>query len=182
MNQNVLKIFSGSDVEGITALIKQMEKSPFDYLKIEGDGVKIVIGKNGVTDADTAVTQSVPAQAPAPPASFAAPVPAAEAVATPAAPVPAASNAEPIAVAEQPGIFIIKAPSYGMFYAQSDPTAPPYVTVGSAVKKGDTVGLLEIMKTFNAITSDVDGEVVAIHVKNEALLEPEQALFSVRVS
>ena len=183
MKENVLAIFSKADVEGISALISQMEKSPFDYMKLEGDGVRIVIGKNGVTENIEAPAPHVAAPALIPVAAPAdvLPAPAAESISAAKAAIPAPEALGRDAMAEQPGVFIIKAPSYGMFYAQPDPSSPPYVSLGSMVKKGDTVGLLEIMKTFNAITSEVDGEVTAIHVKNEAMLEPEQALVSLRV-
>jgi acetyl-CoA carboxylase biotin carboxyl carrier protein len=59
---------------------------------------------------------------------------------------------------------------------------PPYVTVGAEIKADDTIGLMEIMKTFTAITSPVAGLVTAIHVKNEETLEPDQPLVSVKVS
>jgi acetyl-CoA carboxylase biotin carboxyl carrier protein len=68
-----------------------------------------------------------------------------------------------------------------MYYAQPEPGKPPYVSVGARVKKGDTIGLVEVMKTFNAIPADADGEVVAIHVRDEELLEPGQPLISIRV-
>jgi len=68
-----------------------------------------------------------------------------------------------------------------MFYTRPDPGSPPYVSVGGFVKKGDTIGLLEIMKTFTAITSDVDGEVIAIHALNEQILSPGTPLVSVKV-
>jgi acetyl-CoA carboxylase biotin carboxyl carrier protein len=182
MNKNVLAIFSGSDIEGVSALIRQMEKSPFDYLKLESGGVKITIGKNGAADCDAASAPYAPAPVPAPPVMTAAPASAAEAVSTTAAaPATAAAALTAEIVAEKPGVCIIKAPSYGMFYAQPNPASPPYVVVGSVVKEGDTVGLLEIMKTYISITSDVNGEIIGIHIKNEEIVEPGQALISVRV-
>ena len=185
MKQNVLSIFSGTDVEGISALISQMEKSPFDYLKLEGDGVRIVIGKNGVTENFEASTPHAAASVVAPATAAVLPAPITESIPVAEAPAPASASAAEAwgteTAVEGPGVFVIKAPSYGMYYAQPDPSSPPYVTVGCTIKKGDTIGLLEIMKTFNAITSEVDGEVIAVHVKNEAMLEPGQALVSIRV-
>ena len=164
MNKNVLEIFSGSDVEWIAALIEKMEKSAFDYLKLEGGGLKIVIGKNGVTE----VSEAAPAKAEQP--------------AQASTVIEASPEPTPSAVEAQPGVAVIKSPSYGMFYAQADPSSPPYVSVGGKVIKGDTIGLIEIMKTYNAVTSEVDGEVVAIHAKNEQILEPGTPLISVKLS
>lgn len=177
MSQNILGIFDGKDIEGITALIDRLEKSSFDYLRLEGGGVKIVIGKNGAGEAEAAVLRADAAQPqPAAPAMPAA-VPEPKTTEAPAE-APPTKSAE--AVAEQDGIFVVKSPSYGIFYAQSEPGAPTYVKLGDAVSKGDTLCLVEIMKTFNAITSEVDGQVVGIHVQNQEVLEPGQPLFSIK--
>jgi len=171
MSKNILGIFDGGDIEEISALIDKLEKSSFDYLKLEGEGLSIVIGKNGAGDfpdvgaAPAVVVKTYPASTPEAPDH--------------AVPAPAGSAEKPI-IPEQDGVAVIKSPTYGLFYAQPEPGSPPYVKLGSMVKVGDTVGLMEIMKTFNAITSPVDGEVVAIHVKNEELLNPGQPLVSIR--
>jgi acetyl-CoA carboxylase biotin carboxyl carrier protein len=185
MNKNILGIFDGSDIEGITALIGKLEESSFDYLKLEGDGVKLVIGKNGAGEADVSVLK---AQAPAAVSVTAVKPETAEAPAlVPEAPVPAsaaatASAAKPAgAVAEQAGVFIVKSPSYGIFYAQPEPGAPTYVKLGDTVKKGDTLCLIEIMKTFNALSAEVDGVITGIHVQNQEVLEPDMPLFSIRI-
>ena len=194
MSKNVLEIFSKNDIDGISALIAQLEKSPFDYLKLESEDVRIVIGKNGVTEAAEASTPISQVQAQASAAAGGTPPEPAtqwhkaanEAVESNAsvaieAPQEAVTPGAASSVTEEPGTVIVKSPSYGMFYAQSDPSSPPYISVGSVVKKGDTLGLLEIMKTYSAITSDTDGVVVGIFVKNEDILEPDQPLFSIRV-
>ena len=186
MAKNVLGIFGESDIEGITTLIKQMEKSPFDYLKLEGDGMKVVIGKHGVMEVSDAGSGQV--EAPRQTEAYVA-VPQAvqETVSTagtvePAVEAAAVAGVPDTTILEGPGIFVVKSPSYGMYYAQREPGAPPYVEVGKTVQKGETIGLLEIMKTFNAIVSEVDGEVLAVYVKNEEVLEPGQPLVSIRVA
>lgn len=178
MSNNILGIFDSGDIESITALISTLEKSSFDYLKLEGDGMKLVIGKNGMCEV---AEQSAP-KPEALPKAAAAP----EVIQPPAVTVEAAPIAEPAArptetVTEQAGIFIVKSPSYGIFYTQSEPGAPTYVKLGDTVKAGDTLGLVEIMKTFNAISSEVAGEIVAIHVQNQEVLEPEQPMFSIKL-
>ena len=176
MSKNILGIFDGYDIEGITALVESLEKSSFDFLKLEGDGMAITIGKNGAGEVTAAAQPTAPITVTAAPSVPAAPV--AIAAETPAIEPEAAAAA---AVEEAADIVIIRSPSYGMFYAQSEPGAPAYVKMGDTVKTGDTVGLLEIMKTFNAVTSPADGEVVAIHTQNAEMLEPDQPLFSIRV-
>jgi len=187
MEKNVLSLFSGTDVEGISALIAQMEKSPFDYLRLEGDGIKLVISKNGATEEAEAHALKPSAPTLSQPAVIVQPQPTADTMSAVQMTIASSPTDTALlspmkeAVAKQPGVFIIKSPSYGMFYAQPDPSSPPYVTVGCNVKKGDTIGLLEIMKVYTSVSSEVDGEVLAIHVKNEDLIEPGQALVSVRV-
>jgi acetyl-CoA carboxylase biotin carboxyl carrier protein len=178
MSKNILGLFDGNDIESITTLINTLEKSSFDYLKLEGDGLKIVIGKNGMSEmTEVSAPKAEAAKSLVNPEAN---QPAERNVqSTPAVQEPAAQPAE--AVTEEAGIVVIKSPSYGIFYAQAEPGAPAYVKLGDTVKQGDTLGLLEIMKTFNAITSDVMGEVVGIHVVNQQVLEPEQPLFSVKV-
>ena len=174
MSRNILGIFDGGDISDISALIDKLEKSSFDYLKLEGDGISVVIGKNGAGEfGSVAAPATVPANI-----SLISPA------ALAAAASPTVEAAEPSvrqSVAEQEGIILVKSPNYGLFYAQSEPGAPPYVKVGDTVKAGDTVGLLETMKTFTAISSPAAGEVVAIHVKNEEMLEPDQPLVSIKV-
>jgi len=175
MGRNILGIFDGGDVQEISALVDKLEKSSFDYMKLEGDGISIVIGKNGAGEAGVSVAPAAVGPAvPAPVTSAAA------ASASPAEDGEEMHAAKP-AVSEQDGVIIIRAPSQGLFFAQPEPGAPPYVSVGAAVKTGDTVCLIEIMKTYSALTSPVDGEVIAIHVINEEYLEPDQPLISIKV-
>lgn len=174
MGKNILGIFDGGDIEEISALIDKLEKSSFDYIKLEGDGISIVIGKNGAGE----FTSSVAAPADIVKTAHEKPVGTAT---KEAAPTDAKPSEKPV-VWEQEGVVIVKSPNYGLFYAQSEPGAPPYVKIGDTVKTGDTVGLLETMKTFTAISSPSDGKVTAIHVKNEEVLEPDQPLISIKVN
>ena len=177
MGRNILGIFDGDDIADITALIDKLEKPSFDYLKLEGDGVSVVIGKNGAGGLEGTVLQA----GPAPYAAAVQASPSPQPVSAPAGDTVDEGTDAKITVAEQEGIVLIKSPNYGLFYAQSEPGAPPYVKIGDMIKAGDTVGLLETMKTFTAISSPSDGEVLAIHVKNEEMLEPDQPLVSIRV-
>jgi len=170
MSNNLLNLFDSGDIEGITALIDKLEKSSFDYLKLEGGGMSVVIGKHGAGESAGGVA-----------ASFAAAAPEAAAVPSEALQTAPPEPQQKTYVPEQPGIFIIKSPSYGLYYSQPEPGLPPYVTEGAYIHKDDTVGLMEIMKTFSAITSPVDGEVAAIYVKNEETLEPGQPLISIKL-
>ncbi|MDR1674550.1 MAG: acetyl-CoA carboxylase biotin carboxyl carrier protein [Oscillospiraceae bacterium] len=104
-------------------------------------------------------------------------------VITPAVPVNAAANGSSANStpenAADTGILEIKAPIIGTFYAAPSPDAPPFVTVGQSVKKGDTVMIIESMKLMNEIQCDFDGTVKEILVKNGESVEFDQTVITV---
>lgn len=102
-----------------------------------------------------------PAAAPLP---VAAPAPAAPAP----APAPAAEADEPLDMSHTTAV---RAPMVGVFYAAPAPGAEPFVQVGSKVKKGDTLCVIEAMKVMNEVTAEQDGEIVDICVKDGDLVE-----------
>lgn len=71
----------------------------------------------------------------------------------------------------------IKSPMVGTFYSASSPGAKPFITVGSQVKKGDVVCVIEAMKLMNEVEAEEDGEVVEILIQNEEMVEYGQPLF-----
>ncbi len=75
---------------------------------------------------------------------------------------------------------VIASPLVGTFYSASSPEAAPFVQVGTVVKKGQVLGIIEAMKLMNEIESDVDGVVEAILVKNEDVVEYGQPLFRIK--
>lgn len=87
-----------------------------------------------------------------------------------------AAPAETPAVSQKPAGKSIKAPLVGTFYAAPSPDQPPFVQVGDTVKKGDVVLIIESMKLMNEVTSDVDGVVQEILVKNGDAVEYDQPL------
>ena len=97
-------------------------------------------------------------------------------MATPTSAPQAPSPAGPF----EDGTVAITAPMMGMFYAQPEPGAPPYVSVGSRVEPATTVALVEVMKMFNAVPAGVSGTVMAVLVENSQLVEYGQAMFLVR--
>lgn len=74
----------------------------------------------------------------------------------------------------------ITSPMVGTFYASSSPETKPFVTIGSRVKKGDIVCIIEAMKLMNEVEAEVDGEIVEIIAKNEQMVEYAQPLFVIR--
>jgi acetyl-CoA carboxylase biotin carboxyl carrier protein len=77
----------------------------------------------------------------------------------------------------EPFVHEIKSPMVGVFYAAPAPGSEPYVKVGSRVKKGDVLCIIEAMKLMNEITADKDGEIAKVCVENGQLVEYGQTLF-----
>jgi acetyl-CoA carboxylase biotin carboxyl carrier protein len=81
-----------------------------------------------------------------------------------------------------PGSHIINSPIVGTFYRSPSPDASPFVDVGSRVKKGQVLCIIEAMKLMNEIESDVDGEILEIYPQNAQPVEFGEPLFAVRAS
>lgn len=155
------------DLKEIQNLIKFVAKSGASEVKLEMDDVKITI-KTG-SDSETTIVQQVPVQAQIPQA----PVPAA-----PAAPVQDAGA--PAAVADENSKYItIKSPIIGTFYRKPSPDKPLFVEVGQTIAEGDVLCIIEAMKLFNEIESEVSGKIVKILVDDASPVEFDQPLFLV---
>lgn len=155
------------DLREIQALIKFVSQNSVDEVEINRKDFKLLIKKNpaqvttAVVSAPTMVAAPVAAQAPAAiPAS---------APAVAAAPVaPAATN-----------YIEIKSPMVGTFYRASNPETPNFVNVGDEVAPGKVVCIIEAMKLFNEIESEIKGKIVKILVDNATPVEYDQPLFLV---
>ena len=115
---------------------------------------------------------------------MAAPAPMVQHVAAPVAampmhsPVQAATGGSPKpADPELPAGHVMRAPMVGTFYASPAPDKPAFVSIGQAVKAGDTLGIIEAMKMFNPIEADVSGTVRAVLVKNGQPIEFDEPMF-----
>ncbi|HMJ67242.1 MAG TPA: acetyl-CoA carboxylase biotin carboxyl carrier protein [Cyclobacteriaceae bacterium] len=73
----------------------------------------------------------------------------------------------------------IKSPMIGTFYRSSNPDSPPFASVGDKISKGQTVAIIEAMKLFNEIESEVSGTIVKVMVENSSPVEYDQVLFVV---
>lgn len=74
----------------------------------------------------------------------------------------------------------IKSPMVGIFYRSSSPQEDPFVEVGTKVKKGDVLCIIEAMKVMNEIISEIDGEIVEISIENGELVEYGATMFKVK--
>lgn len=158
------------DIKEIQNLIKFVAKSGASEVKLEMDDVKITI-KTG-SDSDTTIVHQVPA---------AAQIPQVQQVAQPVAPQPAAVPAqESGAPATDDSKYItIKSPIIGTFYRKPSPDKPLFVEVGQTIAEGDVLCIIEAMKLFNEIESEVSGKVVKILVDDSSPVEFDQPLFLV---
>ena len=156
----------GADVE-LLALIDRLavllERSDLAELEVEAGGTGLILRKPIALQ----------------PPSAANPAPAAPAAATPEAPVatgePQAAGRDPSATARPS----VKAPLTGIFYASPAPGTAPYVQVGGEVAVGQVIGLIEAMKLFNEIKSDLAGRVVRVVPDSGALVKAKQPLIEV---
>ncbi|MEN9959746.1 MAG: hypothetical protein RLZZ474_1990 [Bacteroidota bacterium] len=148
------------DTKEIQRLLDYIAKSPLAEVSIETEGLKVSVKKN------SAVAPTVTVAA-APAAVAAAPVAAAPVAAVPAA-APVADN-----------LYTVKSPMIGTFYRAAGPDKDNYIEVGSEIAPGKTLCMIEAMKLFNEIDSEVSGKIVKILVDNASPVEFDQPLFLV---
>ena len=151
----------------IRDLIDFISKSGLNEVNIETNELKLNVKR----EPDQKVFKSTPVMAP----MAAAPAPA---VAAPAA-APAAKAAPAAEPASGKKTLDIKSPMIGTFYRSGNPDNPPFVSVGDKVSKGQTVCIIEAMKLFNEIESEVSGTIVKVMVENSSPVEYDQVLFVV---
>ncbi|OYX84146.1 MAG: acetyl-CoA carboxylase, biotin carboxyl carrier protein [Flavobacteriales bacterium 32-34-25] len=155
------------DLKEIQNLIKFVSNSGVAEVKLEMDDVKITIRTTLESSApEPTYVQQLPAQAPAQQIIAAAPV----AAATPVAAAP---------VVEDSKYITIKSPMIGTFYRKPSPDKPMFVEVGTSISKGDVLCVVEAMKLFNEIESEISGKIVKILVDDMSPVEFDQPLFLV---
>lgn len=155
----------------IQDLIKFVSKSGVNEVELETKEIKIVIKTGKQTTAAPVVYQAAPAQITTAPAQVMA------APATTAAPV--AETAAPAATATDAKYITIKSPMIGTFYRSSGPDKAPFVNVGDEITAGKPVCIIEAMKLFNEIESEVKGKIVKVLVNDATPVEYDQPLFLV---
>lgn len=156
--------------EDVLQILTLIERSDVEYLELEIGGTRIVADRGG--SGPRAGAAGAPVAAVSAPAHSAATVPTVAAV----APAPTTSTD----AGGEEGCVTITAPVVGVFYRAPEPGSAPYCNVGDAVAVGATVGLVEVMKVFNSVTTEVAGEVVRILAENEEFVEFGQPLFLIR--
>lgn len=160
----------------IQELIKVINKSNLEKVKIKDGDFEITIKQHSNQETPV-VTYTAPApMVQAQPAVQAVAAPQTQAPET-AAPTPPADA--PAAEEAASNTIVIKSPMIGTFYRSPSPDKPPFVGIGDNVKSGDVVCIIEAMKLFNEIESEVSGKIVKVLVDDATPVEYDQPLFLV---
>lgn len=146
----------------IKSMIEFIAKSGLAEVNIETEEFKIKVRRD--TEGKVVATPTMVSAAPIP--------------AAPAAPAPEAAPATPAKPAAN-NYIEIKSPMIGTFYRSPKPEEPSFVNVGDQIKAGDKVGIIEAMKLFNEIESEISGTIVKVLVENASPIEYDQPLFLV---
>lgn len=145
----------------VRALAELLDDTQLSEIEVEDGDRKVRVVRT-----ITAAAAPVYAAAPAP-------------VAAPAAAAPAAAAAAPAAAPADDFANAVKSPMVGTVYLAPEPTAPVFAAVGSQVKAGDTILIVEAMKVMNPITAPTSGTLTAVHVENSQPVEYDQPLFTI---
>lgn len=155
------------DIKQIQELIKFVSRSGVNEVAIEQENFKITIKTN---QTPVYVNAAVPAPVAAAPVAQAA---------APAQPVVEAKAPSAPAAEDTSKYITIKSPMIGTFYRSSSPDKPVFVNVGDEIGAGKVVCIIEAMKLFNEIESEVSGRIVKVLVDNASPVEYDQPLFLV---
>ena len=152
------------ELKDIQSLIKFVTKSGASEVKLEMEDVKITIRTGEHNKGETTFIQQMPQMAATAPAPVA------------AAPVVEEATTES---KEESNLITVKSPIIGTFYRKPSPDKPMFVEVGSVIGEGDVLCVIEAMKLFNEIESEVSGKIVKILVDDASPVEFDQPLFLV---
>ncbi|QLE00991.1 acetyl-CoA carboxylase biotin carboxyl carrier protein [Galbibacter sp. BG1] len=162
------------DLKEIQSLIKFVAKSGASEVKLEMEDVKITIrtGSEDKKGESTTYVQQIPVNQPMPQQGAPAPQPAAAQGEVEATPAKSAAD-------EDSKYITVKSPIIGTFYRKPSPDKPNFVEVGDSISKGDVLCIIEAMKLFNEIESEVSGKIVKVLVDESSPVEFDQPLFLV---
>ena len=156
------------DIKEIQSLIRFVAKSGASEVSLEMEDVKITIKTTpeSTASSEMAVVHQLPMAQPT-------------AAMMPAAPAAPVANATTAAQDDDSKYTVIKSPIIGTFYRKPSPDKPDFVEIGSSIKVGDTLCVIEAMKLLNDIESEVSGKIVKILVEDSSPVEFDQPLFLV---
>jgi acetyl-CoA carboxylase biotin carboxyl carrier protein len=152
------------DIKQIQELVKLINKTSIGEITIEEDGKKITI-KQKSDPVQNIITSAQPTYAPAPSA--------------PQSSAPAVASAPVAEAPKTDNLITVKSPMIGTFYRQAGPGKPIFASVGDEINPGKVLCIIEAMKLFNEIESEVKGTIVKILVDDASPVEYDQPLFLV---
>ena len=153
----------------IQQLIKFVARTGVSEVNIENSNIKINIKGNTKSENSQVVQQPVISQIQ--------PVQPVESVQSPPNPTPIANDNSVVTANDESNLITIKSPIIGTFYRKPSPDKDNYVEVGDQISEGQTLCVIEAMKLFNEIESDVSGKIVKILVDDSSPVEFDQPLF-----
>ena len=156
-----------NQIKQILDLVREHELSEFE---VEHEGLRLKIRKDAL-GTHIVTHPAVPAM----PVASVAPAPSAPAASASAA----ATSVTDIGDAEIE-LAVVKSPIVGTFYRSSEPGSASFVEIGSSVKKGEVLCIIEAMKLMNEIDSEYEGEIVNVYVENGQPVQYGERLFAIR--
>jgi acetyl-CoA carboxylase biotin carboxyl carrier protein len=172
----------GLDQDEVVRILKLIEESKnFGELNLQMGDLKLIVRKSGSTGAlqqlesvSTGISRSIPPEKASPGVSLQE-----DGIRGAQAPQKEISKTERLRADSQveDGLIAIKSPMLGTFYRAPKPGAPPFVEVGSVVKVGDAVCIIEVMKLFSTTTAELGGRIARICAEDGQMVEYGQALF-----
>ena len=155
------------DLDTLKQILDLVREHELSELEVEQDGIRVKVRKDA---------PGAGHGAPAWPPAVAGPSGASAADAPSAAAIPS-----PLTLSDaEIDLAVVKSPIVGTFYRSPEPGAPAFVDVGTAVKKGQVLCIIEAMKLMNEIDSEYDGEVVAVYVESGQSVQYGERLFAIR--
>jgi acetyl-CoA carboxylase biotin carboxyl carrier protein len=155
------------DIDRLKQILTLVREHGLSELEIEQAGTRIRVRRESPGAAPSATVQAVQTSTPA--AATAAP-------AAVAAPTAIGGNMAD----DEIELAVVKSPIVGTFYRSAEPGAAPFVEIGSAVKKGQVLCIIEAMKLMNEIDSEYDGDIVNVYVENGQPVQYGERLFAIR--
>ncbi len=159
------------DIDQLKQILDLVQQHDLAEFEVEHEGLRLRLRRQAPGSA---------AGVSAPGGAAATPAPASSAAAVAAAAVPPSIAAAPASVSEDVELAVVKSPIVGTFYRSPEPEAPAFVEIGSMVRKGQVLCIIEAMKLMNEIDSEYDGEIINVYVENGQPVQYGERLFAIR--
>ncbi len=162
------------DLDHLNQILKLVREHDLSEFEMEHEGLRLKVRKEGAGHV-VGGAAAVPAPAPVPSS-------AGVAASVPAPLLSAMGSAGPVEKDEEIELAVVKSPIVGTFYRSPEPGAPPFVDVGTTIKKGQVLCVIEAMKLMNEIDAECDGEIVSIYAENGQPVQYGERLFAIRTT